>query len=426
MTLNAADHGVHHHLDGLNLYYWKEGHELLSDLGYLWDHPDKYQTARTSAHNLVMIDGKDQTGRGRRGTFHLFSVTPTVKVMEASSDGYGPDSAYRRTCLQIDRGPAGSYLLDIFRASGGQRADYIFHGPHANYRVRGLDLRAEATGGQRQPVSPGEAGPALTGVLRGRGQSPWSVVWTFEDGYTFEAFAPGCAEESVFVGNGWGQRDHRNTDVGATLPYVVRRLEGAKRNDVFAAAFVGSRGRQTLLKAIRVLPLPADAPEGAVAIAVRTAHGVDIVISTLDPAAITVPTDVGDVSTDGRLAAILTEDGPPSSACLIGGTSLSAPGLNLTAPNAVLSGRILSSGSGGGHSYFDIDCDRPEIQGLRGQTLFATDDGARHGYLIRAVEPADAGRRVFTKRDHRGFEARPAKTWELPVTAFWDAGTPCR
>ncbi len=414
VALNAADHGVHHHLDGLNLYYWKEGHELLSDLGYLWDHPDKYQTARTCSHNLVMIDGKDQTGRGRRGTFHLFSVTPTVKAMEASSDGYGPDSVYRRTCLQIDRGPAGSYLLDIFRASGGQRADYLFHGPHANYRVRGLDLSA----GTPESVALGEQGPVLTDVLRGRGQNPWSVVWTFEDGYTFEAFAPGCADESVFVGNGWGQRDHRNTDVGATLPYVVRRLEGAGRNDLFAAAFVGSRGPQTLLKAIRVLPLPAGAPDDAVAIAVQTAHGVDIVISMLDPAAITVPTDVGDVSTDGRLAALLAEDGHPSSACLIGGTRLSAPGLGLTAPKAVLRGRILSSGSAAGHSYFDIDGELPEIQGLRGQTLFAIDDDARHGYLIREVEPAGGGRRVFTKCDHRGFEARPAKTWELPVTVF--------
>ncbi|MDA0745058.1 MAG: heparinase II/III family protein [bacterium] len=409
--LNAADYGGHHHLDALNLYYWKDGHELLSDLGYLWDHPDKYQTARTGAHNLVLIDGKDQTGRGRLGTFHLFSTTPSIKAMEASSDGYGPDSLYRRTCVQINHGPSGSYLLDIFRASGEQRADYIFHGPHSNYHINGLKLNPAG----EQSVT-GEADPVLTDVRQGHNQNPWSITWTFEDGYIFEAFAPAGANESTFIGNGWGQRDHRNTDVGATLPYVIRRTEGVKENNVFAAAFIGSQKKQTLLKSIHVLPLPDDAPDNTVAISVQTAHGTDIVISMLNPAPITLSTDIGNISTDGQLTAILTTDGMPSSACLIGGTNLSATGLELTTPNAILNGRILSAESRDGHSYFDIDGNIPNAQSLQGQTLFTIDSNTRHGYPILKIEPADTGYRVFTKRNNRGFEARPAKHWELPVT----------
>jgi hypothetical protein len=415
ITLNAADHANHHHIDGLGLYYWKDGRELLSDLGYLWDHPDKYQTARTGAHNLVMIDGKDQTARGRRGTFHLFSVTPTVKVMEASSDGYGPDAIYQRTLLQIDHGPAGSYLLDIFRTSNGQTADYIFHGPNNNHQVNGIDLE------QSQSVNFGENGLDLDNLMQGREQNPWSITWTFDDGYTFEAFSPGSANESVFVGDSWGQRDHRNTDVGATLPYVIRRLEGDGKRDVFVSAFVGNHGEQTLLKSIHILPT--DAPDGTVAIAIQTAHGTDIVISQLNPTAITVPTDIGDISTDGQITAILNTDGTPSSACLMGGTSLSAPNLELTAPNAVLGGQILSTGSDNGHSYFNIDCDMPQIQALQGHTFFAIDDNTKHGYPILDIESTDVGCRVFTKRNHQGFEARTATQWELPVTTIWDAET---
>ncbi len=33
---------------------------MLSDLGYLWDHPDSQNTKRTFAHNLVMLDGREQ------------------------------------------------------------------------------------------------------------------------------------------------------------------------------------------------------------------------------------------------------------------------------------------------------------------------------------------------------------------------------
>jgi hypothetical protein len=92
------------------------------------------------------------------------------------------------------------------------------------------------------------------------------------------------------------------------------------------------------------------------------------------------------------------------------------PGLDLTAPSAILSGSILSIGASNGNSYFDIDCEMSEIQTLEGQTLFAIDDDTRHGYAIRKIESIDAGCRVFTKCGHCGFEARSAKRWELPVT----------
>ncbi len=65
LLLSASDWGGHHHIDSLNLYLWQDGHELLSDLGYLWDHPLKQRTTRTFAHNTVMVDGKDQIARGR-------------------------------------------------------------------------------------------------------------------------------------------------------------------------------------------------------------------------------------------------------------------------------------------------------------------------------------------------------------------------
>ena len=68
--LSASDWGGHHHQDSLDLYYWKDGRELLSDLGYLWDHPDSYQTRRTSR-----ITWSWSTGRIRRHaaacSFHL-------------------------------------------------------------------------------------------------------------------------------------------------------------------------------------------------------------------------------------------------------------------------------------------------------------------------------------------------------------------
>ncbi|NLF19059.1 MAG: hypothetical protein GX595_17660, partial [Lentisphaerae bacterium] len=131
VVLDASNWGGHHHLDSLNLYLWKDGHELLTDLGYLWDHPDKRMTTRTAAHNLVILGGKEQASRDRGGSVHLFGTTPRVKYMEASSLAYPEAAVYRRTCVQIDHGDGAAYVVDIFRAARGEeRRDCLFHGPN--------------------------------------------------------------------------------------------------------------------------------------------------------------------------------------------------------------------------------------------------------------------------------------------------------
>lgn len=149
--LNASNWGGHHHFDSLNLYLWY-GDELLSDLGYLWDHPDSRATYRTMAHNLVMIDGREQDSRGRGGSFTLFGEAGPVKAMQASSKAYPSAEVYERTVLQIEHGAGGFYWLDLFRAKGGARREYIFHGPNNDFVLSGVDKALFATDAH----SPGE------------------------------------------------------------------------------------------------------------------------------------------------------------------------------------------------------------------------------------------------------------------------------
>ena len=600
VMLNASDAGGHHHYDSLNLYYFKDGRELLSDLGYLWDHPDSYQTKRTWAHNLVMLDGGDQRMKGRGGSFHLFSLTPRVKAMEASSSAYERASLYRRTCVQIDHGEAGSYLVDIFRAAGGREREYVFHGPNNEHEVQGLDRAAArpeeqpevrfalrfqlpalgevfvddveirevaadgsegpnlapnpsvAEGEQGQPPpgwdcyhgngkadwgagtpgrtdercawieatapdenghinlallcgesdgytganallgklgptyrlrfslcgsaprvnvgtvawpndpsSPGDRhhasvdvggpvaagedwkayegtftlvrkGPELANAQQADGSGPWSIAWSLGDDYLFEAFAPGASGETVVIGDGWGQRDHRNSDRGATLPYIVRRRQGtrgevetgaqgdARGVDIFAAVFVGGPKGEALVRGVSRLPLPDDAPPAAIALAIETSQGTDVVVSMIEPAPLTVATWGGGVTTDGRIAVVLEAGGRASAACLIAGTLLEAGEVKMTLPTAALSGNILDAGSEGGSSWFVVDAELPTGNTLVGSVLFAGDGAPSRGYPIRGVEEVDGQTRVLTKLDDAGFEARSAETWEIPVTAAWE------
>ncbi len=565
-VLNASDWGGHHHYDSLNLYYWQDGRELLSDLGYLWDHPDKRMTYRTLAHNLVLLDGQDQRRQGRRGSFHLFSATPRVKVMEASSRAYPKASLYRRTCIQVDHGEAGAYLVDIFRAGGGSTRDYLFHGPGNDYKVEGLSLKPGnadakpirfavrfhlAAVGEivvrnvdlRQIIDGRAAGPNLAagpdvwsqyngdgkgeremtddGVrfralgphprtkrvnvalicgrsdgyrgtdaflgapsttyrlrfdIRGNakrvnmgivawpnnpassrdrvhrriktrpqvaatdewrtvecefilpggglalgnrreanGSRPWRITWQVDDAYEFAAWSPGAPGEKVVIGDGWGQRDYRNTDRGATLPYVFRRRKGKGGVDTFVSVFAGAAKGKALVRGVKLLPLPAGAPKQAVAVAVETTQGTDTIVSQLATQALALDSPLGRLTTDAR-AAVVT----PTHGCFVAGTRLSCAGKDLAIEKAEWSGKIASAQSADGDSWFVVDGELPPSDSLIGSTLFVTtDDRVERGYPIRDVRPDDAGTRIYTKRGHTGFEARPAKTWRVVSTVAW-------
>lgn len=127
--------GGHHHYDSLNVVYTKYGNELLLDLGYLLDHPNKSKTMATVAHNTVLIDGEDQQIAKRGGQFHLFdSSFNDTRVMQASSKPYENCTIYHRTLVQIEHEKSRNYIVDIFRADGGsKRRELVFHGPNNQY-----------------------------------------------------------------------------------------------------------------------------------------------------------------------------------------------------------------------------------------------------------------------------------------------------
>jgi len=586
LMLNASHWGNHHHYDSLDLYYWKDGRELLSDLGYLWDHPDSYQTRRTWAHNLVMVNEADQRHSGRGGSFHLFTTTPRVKTMEASSNAYDNASIYRRTTVQVERPGLEAYVADIFRVQGGSVREYVFHGPHNDYELAGIEpqdtsqqagepirfalrfhvaevgeilvddveiLPLDEEGNEGENIVPNPAatvaqgaqlpsdwglyvgnGSAEMGVGAGRGDAwsarlnatapdeegrvnvalicgdsngyrgdnallgtrgqryrvrfalrgtvgnvsvgtvawpndptsaddrmhtilqtdpaatpgdewtlheatftldpqderlenaqvadgagPWSIAWTWEDGYRFDALFPGDAGESVLIGDGWGQRNHRNTDRGATLPYVIRRRQG-EGMDTFSAVFAGAPAEQRPVTSVEHLPLPDGAPEGAVALAVRGAGGVDIIVSMLEAREITIPTPAGTLTTDARLAVVQLAGDEPVAATMVEGTRLTIADCQLLLPVSAAEGAILGSGGNRDQSFFVVDAQLADDDTLAGATMFVTDAETERGYPIRGIDRVDGQTRVLTKTNGSGFVAHSGERWRIPLTATWE------
>jgi hypothetical protein len=338
--------------------------------------------------------------------------------MEASSLAYGSDGLYRRTCVLVDHAESGSYLIDVFRAAGGTKREYVFHGPGERYEIEGLAPAAAPRFSSGDSAASGEGVP-LEDPRQAHGESAWSITWTLTDGYQFHALVPGTPGETVTVGNGWGQRDHRNTDRGATLPYVVRRREGKSGTDLFVSVFAGNQADRRLVQSVRLLPLDGENRSDAVAVAIATSAGTDVVISMTDPGPVRVSLDGAEIATDGRLAAVLAaNDGNPSWACLVGGRQLTAPGVQLKLPVALFEGRVVDTQSDSGASCFTIEGPLPEDD-LVGRTFFAIDEHFRRAYPISAIQRTGELTRVFTKQANRGFEARPAQRYEVIPSAVW-------
>ncbi|HEY0669138.1 MAG TPA: heparinase II/III family protein [Sphingobacteriaceae bacterium] len=270
LTQSASHWGVHHEWDSLNLYYWKNGSEILSDLGYLWDHPLKYQTTmRTLAHNTVIINEKNQRSTERGGTVHLFKTSKHVKVMEASSDAYAETSLYKRTSAIIDHGNGKNYVVDFFRVSGGEIQDFVFHTDDTEHYFANNQFQPDADARLYD----------LKQIKTHKSSNVWTVTWTTGKDMRCKAWSVPQEGEAAFIGDGWGQRDWKNSDIGRTIPYIVRRCKG---NGVktFISVFEGYQSPDSFVKNVAV--------NNGILI-IDTAAGRDYIMSNPDRGILRVP-----------------------------------------------------------------------------------------------------------------------------------------
>jgi len=134
----------HGHKDRLNIEYIARDTSYLPEMGYPAHWGDKaYQwTMGTTSHYTVLIDEHGHAGKPP-GQLRLLADGRWSRVMEASAPRVYPEraTAYRRTVAMIDVGKADSYLLDVFRVTGGRQHDYSFHGlPWAEVTFDGIEF----------------------------------------------------------------------------------------------------------------------------------------------------------------------------------------------------------------------------------------------------------------------------------------------
>ncbi len=139
----------HGHRDNLNLDHWAYGMDLLPDLGYpryanATDMHRKSLVRNTISHNTVVVDDQEQRDVVVSDP-QLFGSSGDVQVVEVDgSVAYSATSLYHRTAVQVRIDDQRSYVVDLFRVSGGSRHLYSFHAMQSSAVVTdGISLAAQ-------------------------------------------------------------------------------------------------------------------------------------------------------------------------------------------------------------------------------------------------------------------------------------------
>ncbi len=400
LILDASHWGGHHHRDSLNLTLYMDGHEVLTDLGYLWDRPDKQMTVRTPAHNLVVIDEEEQQTTERLGSLHLLDATPHIKVIDCSSSAYAQTERYRRACLLVDHGEADAYVVDVFSVSGGEVHDCLYHGPVPGVQAEGISL------------SPwdGAAPYDIRDVVTGQSGTPWSLTWAMDESVRFRAWAVPGSDETVLIGDGWGERGwgHFNTpDQKVDVPYVIRRRRGPALSSCFMSIYEVHRGEPTII-GVRG---GGDVEDGAV-VEVTTRRGTDVVLVAFSGRDRRLQTSLGSLDTDGRIVVA-----SPDFLYMAEGRTVRCAGREAELDVERLEGNVKAIVNEDDACYFVAE-GLSEPDRLYDRWILLDDGESTTGYRVQDVDQSEDGARVYTKVDGIGHKIGGGTRWIAPLSAY--------
>jgi hypothetical protein len=382
LVLNASEWGIHHHYDSLNLFYYYDNTEWLSDLGYLWDQPHKFMTVRTAAHQLVIVDEEEQKSKGRNGFLHHFVVKDGIKLVDLSSDVYPQVTSYRRACLVVEHDDDRHYILDLFRVDGGTTKDYLIHGIHFNYEIKGLKKEKRKAGLPYDLEDPEEMIPESDRAV---------ITWFNDEKDRFDIFLPDIlfAEEKAVIATGFGQRG--KTDLGAKIPYLLRRYD--KNSAHTFVTVMGARKEQPVVKGFTY---KTDRSNKRLFITVELEDGSkDMILYQFEPSDEPFETDLGSVSFDGVMAYMTLKDGKLSFESIYGGKRLVTGEYIVEGKLGRDTGVITDYNTFGFYTRIPSDYARSWI----GNTVYITDGTKKTGYPVIDVAEDEKGTFIRTLND---------------------------
>jgi hypothetical protein len=362
---------------------------------------------------------------------------------------------YRRTLIMIDTSPAESYLVDVFRADGGEDHVLSFHAGEGEVETEGLALHAQDSGtyagedipfGKHYDGAPdgryaGSGFSYLYDVARATTPEPgWSVTYRLKDTWGTKTGDSDVHVRYTMLSDvddaaiAYGDPPRNKPGNPRRLRYVLAHRARPNLKSLFVSVVEPYGDRRRLRRVERIdLGL---GPEDLTAAAVRveTADGrVDAILSSDDPARVF---DLGGgVRAGGKFIAVSTRDGRWESILAVGGTRVEVAGKRLSISKPEYTGRITAMYTGdAGPAWVRVDADLPAGERLAGAMLRVHTDGPRDAcFTIRGVSNAadgtteiDLGDVTFVQdvKDQRDYSK--GYVYDFAVGDAWDIQTVVR
>ncbi|ACQ81587.1 hypothetical protein Bcav_3344 [Beutenbergia cavernae DSM 12333] len=414
---------MHGHRNTLALGLFGHGLDLAPGLGYPEFADNKARRreweSNTVASNTVVVDATPQTPQvvGRPLAFrsgdgvHLSDVeAPAV---------YPGASRYRRTSVLVDTGEERSYVLDVFRVSGGGEHVFSFHAAEGPATASGVSLVAQPTGTYAGPdieppnptgtPRPGASGfDWLTRVERGAPSGAFSVDWDVTDTYDVHEVDPDVhvrltmltPVEEVALADGIPPRNKPGNP--ESLRFLLARRTGADLTSTFTSV-VEPYVDAPVVTEVRALNVslsdgePVDADD-VTAVAVTLADGrVDwLVHDAVGGRRLVVDERI---VVDGAFALVrFNSRGRPERAVGFDAAEVRDGRRVLVRPRGGADGVVVErTAELAASSTLVVELDRPrddrDVQAFVGRYVYVEDDGARNA-VYRVAAARCSGRRL--------------------------------
>jgi hypothetical protein len=296
--------GGHGHADGMNLGLFAKGLDLMPDFGYPpvqfggWESERANWYKSTAAHNTVIVNGAQQPWGAAPGTTTLWAAGEGFSAIGVDAPGLNPNvtKRFERTAALIDVSADDSYLLDIFRVSGG--TDHMkFYTTHFGTLspLGGLALSAAAD----------YAHPQMRNFQVARKPAPgWSMELKVEDRYKLlppdkndlrVRYADFTTGADAYACEGWVIAGIYNSTNEAWVPRLMTRRPGG--DSTFVTIVEPYAGEKPLITKSKRIAMSNDS---SVALLLELSDGRSDVIVSNDTGGPVTIAEVG-LRTDAKL-----------------------------------------------------------------------------------------------------------------------------
>ncbi|MBD3291338.1 MAG: hypothetical protein GF393_00330 [Armatimonadia bacterium] len=419
----------HRHYDGLSMFLFAKGREMLSDLGYTHTRYDGYKRA-TVAHNTVTVDMQDQYGGGEapcsEGRLLFYDAAdPDVQVVRVANTTCYPELAerYERTMALIAIDEADCYAVDCFIVKSPRVQDYFIHGSADDPQSVGL-----LADGEPVPMTPVQSmvpadldwQPPVNadrqGLIKIRGW-PYGLLWDNQSATRpagvvqarFEyddadlptrVFLVTGEKDTVFTGTDPQIRPADENDAIVDQfkrPHVILRRPGGDAPNAFISVIEPASGEGR----IRAVSVIATSGEGT-ALRIDGDGFTDII--ALHAADLEGSVGGLELRADGLLSHLRLREGELERAYTTARVHYGDAVLISDVPDGVRAAGLLSVDRFGGRGALTLDADWTDPAPEPGTVLIVDHgDGHAHGYHVQSVEAVPMGTRIVLA-DEPGFE----------------------